>query len=124
VFLTFRIKPNIKIMATTKIDSRPTGGLLILVMGAILITLSARADVSEQQAKREANFKAADLHGDGALTQAEFRAFIDANAEDNLGHATTLRRFGAYDRAFKKLDKDESSTVSWLEVMDALAEAN
>ena len=113
-----------KIAATIQSDSRLTVGLLILVIGAILIAPNARADVSEQQAKREANFEAADVHGDGALTEAEFQAFIDANADDNLGHAAKLRRFGAYDRAFKKLDKDNSGTVTWSEVMDGLAEAN
>ena len=113
-----------KLLAPIQSDSRLTGGLLILVMGVILITLGARADVSEQQAKREANFKAADVHAYGALTQGEFQAFIDANADDNLGHAAKLRRFGAYDRAFRKLDKDKSGTVTWSEVMDGLAAAN
>ena len=113
-----------KITATIQSDPRRAVGLLILVMGAILITPGAGADVSEQHAKREANFKAADVQGDGALTQAEFQAFIDANADDNLGHAAKLRRFGAYDRAFNKLDKDKSGTVTWSEVMDGLAAAN
>jgi Ca2+-binding EF-hand superfamily protein len=93
-------------------------------MGAILIAPSVRADVGEQQANREANFKAADVDGDDALTQAEFQDFINANADDNIGHAAKLRRFGAYDRAFDKLDKDKSGTVTWSEVMDALAAAN
>ena len=113
-----------KLMPTIQTDSRLTGGLLILVMGAILITPGARADVSEQQARREANFRAADVQGDGALTQAEFQAFIDSNADDNLGHAAKLPRFGAYERAFQKLDKDKSGTVTWSEVTDGLAAAD
>jgi Ca2+-binding EF-hand superfamily protein len=122
--LIFRTNPNMKITSIIQSDSRLTGGLLILLMGAILITASARADVSEQQAKREANFKAADADGDGALTQFEFQAFIDTNADDNLGQAAKIRRFGAYDRAFNRVDKDKSGTVTWSEVMDGLAAAN
>ena len=113
-----------KITSIIQSDSRLTGGLLILLTGAILITVSARADVSEQQANREANFKAADADGDGALTQSEFQAFIDANADDNLGQAAKVRRFGAYDRAFNRVDKDKSGTVTWSEVMNGLAAAN
>ena len=99
-------------------------GLIILHVLVILATPSAQADDSEQQAKREVNFKAADADGNGALTQAEFQDFINANADDNIGHAAKLRRFGAYDRAFEKLDKDKSGTVTWSEVMDGLAAAN
>ena len=122
--MKFRAKPYMQILLNIQTDSRLTRGLLILLMGAILTAPGVRADAGEQQAKREANFKAADADGDGALTQAEFKAFIDANADDNLGRAAQLKRFGAYDRAFNKLDKDESGTVTWSEVMDGLAEAS
>ena len=113
-----------KTMATIPTDSRLVSGLIILLLLVILATPSAQADDSEQQAKREVNFKAADADGNGALTQAEFQDFINANADDNIGHAAKLRRFGAYDRAFDKLDKDKSGTVTWSEVMDGLAAAN
>ena len=113
-----------KITSAIQTKSRLIDCLLVLIAGAILITPNASADVSDQQAKREENFQAADANGDGALTPAEFQAFIDANADDNLGHAARLRRFGAYDRAFNKVDKDKSGTVTWSEVMDGLAEAN
>ena len=112
------------IMLNIQTDSRLNRGLLILLMGAILLAPVVRADVGEQQEKREANFATADANGDGALTQAEFKAFIDANADDNLGRAAQLKRFGAYDRAFNKLDKDKSGTVTWSEVMDGLAAAS
>ena len=112
------------ITATDKSIPRPVGILLILLMGAIIYISTAQAETTEQKAKREANFKAADVDGDGALTQAEFKVFIDSNADDNIGQAAKLRRFGVYDRAFEKLDKDKSGTVSWSEVMDGLAAAN
>ena len=54
----------------------------------------------------------------------EFRAFIDANARDNVGRASTVKRFGAYDRAFNRVDQDGSGTVTWSEIMQGLAEAN
>jgi Ca2+-binding EF-hand superfamily protein len=113
-----------KTMVRIQANSRLNHSLIMLVISTILITPSVRADDKEQQAIREVNFTTADVDGDGALTQAEFQAFIDANADDNLGRAATLRRFGAYERAFNKLDKDNSGTVSWSEVMDGLAEAN
>jgi Ca2+-binding EF-hand superfamily protein len=113
-----------KTMATIQTDSRLVSGLIILLLLVILATPGAQADDSKQQAKREANFKAADADGDGALTQAEFQDFINANADDNIGHAAKLRRFGVYDKAFEKLDKDKSGTVTWSEVMDGLAAAN
>ena len=113
-----------KITATAKSNPRPVGILLILLLGAILHISTVQAETTEQQAKREANFKAADINGEGALTEAEFKVFIDANADDNIGHAAKLRRFGVYDRAFEKLDKDKSGTVTWSEVMDGLAAAN
>jgi Ca2+-binding EF-hand superfamily protein len=109
---------------TTQSDVRLNGALIILVTTAILMAPSVLAEDSEQQMKREANFKAADADGDGALTSAEFQAFIDANAEDNLGRAALIKRFGAYDRAFNRLDTDNNGTVTWSDVMDALAKAN
>ena len=117
-------KPYMKISLNIQADLRLTRGLLILLMGAILIAPCVRADIGEQQEKREANFETADANGDGALTQAEFKAFVDANADDNLGRAAQLKRFGAYDRAFDRLDRDKSGTVTWSEVMDGLAEAS
>ena len=113
-----------KTMATIPTDSRLVSGLIILLLLVIFETPSAQADDSEQQAKREVNFKASDAYGNGALTQAEFQDFINSNADDNIGHAAKLRSFGAYDRAFEKLDKDKSGTVTWSEVMDGLAAAN
>ena len=109
---------------TTQSDFRLTGALIILVTTAILMAPSVLAEDSEQQMKREANFKAAVADGDGALTSAEFQAFIALNAEDNLGRAALIKRFGAYNRAFNRLDTDNSGTVTWSDVMDALAEAN
>jgi Ca2+-binding EF-hand superfamily protein len=113
-----------KIIEIIRTRSQLTGGLFILLLGSILMTPNVQANQSEQQAKREANFRAADADGNGALSQAEFQTFIDANADDNLGHASKIRRFGAYERAFKKVDKDNNGTVSWSEVMEGLAESN
>ena len=95
----------------------------ILLAGALLAAPLALADADDEQALREANFKAADADGDGALNEVEFRAFIDANAEDDLGRAKTIRRFAAYDRAFGQLDEDGSGTVSWSELMDRVNQA-
>lgn len=67
----------------------------------------------------EANFEAADLNSDGGLDRDEFNAFINANAEHNLGRAKQIRRFRAYGRAFSRLDADGSKSVTWEEIQAA-----
>lgn len=64
------------------------------------------------RAKSQANFASADGDGDGALSRAEFEVFVNANAEDRIGRARQIRRFGAYGRAFSTLDKDGDGKVT------------
>lgn len=113
-----------KFFNPSQLNSRLTSVRIVLLASAVAIAPVALADGDEEQAMREANFKAADADGDGALTQEEFRVFIDANARDNVGRAATVKRFGAYDRAFNRVDQDGSGTVTWSEIMQGLAEAN
>ena len=67
----------------------------------------------------ETDFESADADGDGALDRDEFKAFINANAEHNLGRAKQIRRFRAYGRAFSRLDSDGSKSVTWAEIQAA-----
>lgn len=66
---------------------------------------------SDRDAARE-NFKQADANKDGQLSRTEFEVFINANAEDGLGRAGMIRRIGAYDRAFARIDADKNGFVT------------
>ena len=67
---------------------------------------------ADDQAKARENFQQADADNDGKLTPAEFRSFINANADDGLGRAGMVRRFGAYETAFERVDKNADGVVT------------
>ena len=85
--------------------------------------LMATASFSQAQERDvlsiiEANFAAADADGSTGLDATEFRSLIDANAISKIGRAATVKRFGAYDRAFNIADKDGDGFVTWTEIME------
>lgn len=87
----------------------------IVLVDATIAVLMPGAAIAQSDAEREAaqaNFRQADANGDRRLSRAEFRAFIDANAEDGLGRAGTIRRFSAYDRAFDRVDRNDNGLVT------------
>ncbi|MEM7364987.1 MAG: EF-hand domain-containing protein [Pseudomonadota bacterium] len=88
----------------------------ILVVIMFLTAGYTYAEERDQRAIVEANFKAADADGNGRLNPAEFRTLIDANADSDIGRAAMIKRFGAYDRAFKALDQDGDGSVAWSEI--------
>ena len=95
--------------------------LMVVVLGfafALNGASSAQED-DDHGTIAEANFESADADGDGALDRDEFKAFINANAEHNLGRAKQIRRFRAYVRAFSRLDSDGSKSVTWAEIQAA-----
>ncbi len=99
-----------------------TALMVVVLIGALTLNGSATAQAADDQAATAmANFEAADANSDGALDRDEFKAFINANAEHNLGRAKQIRRFRAYGRAFSRLDADESKSVSWEEIQAAQA---
>ena len=68
-------------------------------------------DAADRTAAQE-NFSQADSNEDGQLTKSEFRKFINANAADDIGRASTIKRFGAYDRAFETVDTNKDGLVT------------
>lgn len=87
----------------------------IVLAGIAVFVLSpevAWAQANADRATARANFRQADANGDGRLNRREFRAFIDANAEDGLSLSSTVRRFGAYDRAFARVDSNGDGIVT------------
>lgn len=94
----------------------------MILIGATIAFAMPGAAMAQSDAEREAaqaNFREADANGDRRLSRAEFRAFIDANAEDGLGRASTVRRFGAYDRAFDRADRNGNGIVTPAELAAA-----
>ena len=72
------------------------------------------SDADRKQA--QANFQKADANKDEQLDTAEFKTFINLNADHGLGRASTIRRFGAYGRAFGTLDSNNDGAVSREEI--------
>ena len=98
--------------------------LLALVVVAGLAAgpdLHAAETGGEQVAE---NFRQADANGDGALTLSEFRTLIDLNAEDGIGRAGMVKRFGRYGQAFGHIDANGDGLVTQEEMRAVAAEAN
>ena len=92
-----------------------TAALTALMVGGTAMAQSSDAD----RAAARLNFQQSDANDDGELDAAEFRAFIDANADDDIGRAGMVRRFGAYDRAFSQVDGDGNGSVTRAELAEA-----
>lgn len=73
----------------------------------------------EVLAQAEANFKSANHSGSGKLTAAEFKAFIDLNAETKIGRAARIKSNNAYSRAFSTVDANKDGFVTWQEFVQA-----
>ncbi len=63
-----------------------------------LLALSASAHADPQREQLKANFLAADADKNGLLNVAEFKVFINLNADHKLGRAASIRRFEMYVR--------------------------
>ena len=91
-----------------------------IVVSALFVATPLLANQeADDRAKARENFQQADANSDRQLTRAEFRDFINANADDGLGRAGMVRRFGAYDTAFERLDKNEDGVVTPAELAAA-----
>lgn len=95
--------------------SHLTSAVLVLLL---LVVNAANAEEKDVRAIVESNFQSADADGDGSLSSTEFRSLIDANAENEIGRAAMVKRFGAYKRAFKTADRDGNGGVTWAEIIE------
>jgi len=86
---------------------------ILASFSALAITAPALAlnPAADRKAAQE-NYKQADANKDGKLSKSEFRKFIDANAKDKIGRASTIKRFGAYNTAFGRVDANKDGMVT------------
>lgn len=91
-----------------------------------LLVAAAAAGTQASEANREKaaeNFMQADVDTDGALTLSEFTTLIDLNAEDGIGRAATIKRFGRYGMAFGRVDANADGLVTPEEMRQLAAQA-
>jgi len=81
-----------------------------------LLTLSASAHANPQRVQLQVNFLAADVDKNEQLNVAEFKTFINLNADHKLGRASSIRRFGMYTKAFKEIDTNGDGIVTKEEI--------
>lgn len=84
----------------------------VLPLAAAALLGSPALASDEERALAAENYMQADADADGALTRAEFTMFINLNADDNLGRAAMVRRFGKHDVAFARADGDGDGRVT------------
>ena len=89
-----------------------------VVTTAALVALTPCTSVhaNPQRAQLQANFQAADVDKDEQLDVAEFKTFIDLNANHKLGRAASIRRFGMHTKALKEIDANGDGVVTKEEI--------
>lgn len=85
---------------------------VVTSVALLALTLSASAHANPQRAQLQANFQAADVDKNEQLNVAEFKTFINLNADHKLGRAASIRRFGMYTEAFKEIDANGDDVVT------------
>lgn len=90
----------------------PTTALAIAATALFFVSggVASAQDAIEEAAAE--NFMQADVNADGALDFDEFVQFINLNADDNLGRAGLIRRFGRYEMAFSRADMNADGVVT------------
>lgn len=89
----------------------------LAVMIGLIVAPAATAQAASKQAI--ANFRMADANSDGALSQAEFTAFIDLNAASKIGQSHRVQKLGLYRKVFARLDANSDRAVSAAELQSA-----
>ncbi|MDZ7874067.1 MAG: hypothetical protein U5N27_13570 [Rhizobium sp.] len=85
-----------------------------------LSCVQAQTMSDAEKQKLAENYVQADTNGDKALTRSEFHTLLSLNAQDNLGRAAQIVKFGRQDMAFDRIDADGDGMVTQQE-LQALA---
>lgn len=99
---------------------------LLAPLALAALPLAAAEAQSLSPAEKElaaANFLEADANEDGALNRDEFETLINLNADDDIGRARMVRRFGRYDTAFGRVDANDDGFVIPEEMQAVAAQA-
>jgi Ca2+-binding EF-hand superfamily protein len=99
--------------------TRPATVLCTVLLGAIAAGVPGKVVAQPEEEKRAQvaeSFKHADVNRDGHLTPSEFKSFIDAIAEHDIGRSKTIKARKIYARAFAKLDRDDDGLVQRIEL--------
>lgn len=99
-----------------------TNRLAIPALVAFLAAHGAQAAEPNREQAAE-NFRQADVDANGALSLSEFTTLIDLNAQDGIGRAATIKRFGRYATAFGRLDANADGLVTSDEIRNVAAQA-
>lgn len=86
--------------------------LVVTSVALVALTLSASAHANPQRPQLQANFQAADVDKDEQLNVAEFKTFINLNADHKIGRAASIRRLGMYSKAFKEIDANGDGVIT------------
>lgn len=92
---------------------------LVITTLSLALALATPVHAQDNRTLARENFAIADVNEDGKLSKSEFRVFIDENAKDDIGRASMVRRMGAYDTAFKRLDANKDGFVARSEINGA-----
>ena len=86
--------------------------LVVTSVALVALTLSASAHANPQRVQLQANFLAADVDKNEQLNVAEFKTFINLNADHKIGRAASIRRLGMYSKAFKEIDANGDGVIT------------
>ena len=89
---------------------------VLMTVALVSLTIPTPTNADSQRSQAQANFRVADVNGDGLLDKAEFTTFINLNADHGLGRAGMMRRLGMHGRAFGEADANRDGVVSKQEI--------
>ena len=78
----------------------------------LLMTTGASADATQMLPETAEHFTLADANADDGLDTEEFKAFVELEAEDDIGASRRIQSMQIYDRAFRRMDRNEDGILS------------
>ena len=86
--------------------------LFLSILLLLLMTARASADATQMLPETAEHFTLADANADDGLDAEEFKAFVELEAEDDIGASRRIQSMQIYDRAFRRMDRNEDGLLS------------
>lgn len=86
--------------------------LFLSILLLLLMTARASADATQMLPETAEHFTLADANSDDGLDAEEFKAFVELEAEDDIGASRRIQSMQIYDRAFRRMDRNEDGMLS------------